>query len=72
MLKKEPVIKAIEKVFHKYVEPLKVAFITAAARGGNFPIINWGDFNQFCIEADIYDKRGAKTANIDRIFIAVD
>jgi len=51
---------------------LKVTFIGAASRGDHFPVVTWGGFNQFCIDANIFDKRGAKLANIDRIFITVD
>lgn len=50
----------------------KIVFIGVASRGQQFPVITWGAFNQFCIDANIFDKRGAKLATIDRIFITVD
>jgi hypothetical protein len=49
-----------------------VVFTVAASKGGYFPRLHWNGFSHFCSEAKIEDKRGAKLANLDLIFIQAD
>lgn len=44
----------------------------AAARGDAFPKIRWQGFSNFCADAQILDKRGARLANLDRTFNQMD
>jgi len=69
MLRTDAKVKSVEKVIRKYGDIIKVWFIQAASKGGNYPHITWNAFQHFCVEANIPDKKGAKIANIDRTFV---